>query len=77
MLLQLQEFQLDSTVCEHLVLNIMFLFSLFCSFWHVFSPLCSPGGQMEGDGAGCLSCMTEYNGGFFSSLSPVCPVRQS
>lgn len=26
-----------------------------------------PGGEMEGDGAGCLSCMTSCNGSFFSS----------
>lgn len=53
-------------LCEHVLLNKMYLL-VYSVASGTFSGSPLPGGEMEGDGAGCLSCMTGSNGSFFSS----------
>lgn len=46
----------------------MYLFLVYSLAFGTFSASPLPGGETEGDGVGCLSCMTGCNGNFFSSF---------
>lgn len=56
--------------------NVSFL--VYSVAFGTFSGSPLPGGEMEGDGAGCLRCVTGYNGNFctFSFLFALERVRE-